>query len=173
MERVWYVHGHMGVYLTIADDPFVESGDQWMGFYWKDGKDQLMARSGDLPPTASSSTSTGTLTGNPWTTFTMTLREPTTLEAPLDLARFLITSLTFMRTIKKIDMLVDDVVVLEVEKSVSGKRRVTRKGLRTTSAAGMMSVTSVDATGIAISARVMAWLSGKCLCVCYLTDSLH
>ena len=132
-----------------------------MGFYWKDGKDQLLARSGDLPPEASTSSSPSSSTGHPWTSFTMGLREPTPLEGPLDLARFLTTSLTFMRTIKRIDMLVDDVRVLEVEKSIKGTHRVTKKGLKVTSSAGMMSVLSVDATGMSITANVMKWLSGK------------
>ena len=139
----------------------MESGDKWMGFYWKDGKDQLLARSGDLPPEALSSSSPSPSTGHLWTSFTMGLREPLLLEGPLDLARFLITSLTFMRTIKRIDMLVDDVRVLEVEKSIKGKQRVIKKGLRTTSSAGIMSVLSVDATGMSITANVMKWLSGK------------
>jgi hypothetical protein len=143
-----------------ADDPFVESGDKWMGFYWKDGKDQLLARSGDLPPSASSSSTQTSSTGNPWTNFTMTLREPTILEGPLDLARFFITSLTFMRTMKKVDMLVDDVKVLEVSKRVKGKGKVAKKGLRTSSGAGMMTVSGVDATGMVITARVMQWLAG-------------
>ena len=146
---------------SVCDDPFVESGDKWMGFYWKDGKDQLLARSGDLPPTASTSASYTTLTGNPWTSFTMGLREPTLLEAPLDLARFLVTSLTFMRTIKRIDMLVDDIAVLEVSKGIKGKQRVGRKGLNGTSPASMMSVQAVDATGMIITAKVMKWLSGE------------
>lgn len=90
----------------------------------------------------------------------MTLREPTILEGPLDLARFFITSLTFMRTMKKVDILVDDVKVLEVSKSVKGKDRVYRKGLRTTSSAGMMTVTNVDATGMSIEAKVTQWLAG-------------
>lgn len=91
----------------------------------------------------------------------MGLREPTVLDGPLDLARFLITSLTFMRTIRKIDMLVDDIKVLEVEKSIKGKQRVGKKGMKTTSSAGMMTVTSVDATGMSITAKVMQWLSGE------------
>jgi hypothetical protein len=144
-----------------VDDPFVESGDKWMGFYWKDGKDQLLARSGDLPPSSSSSAPEPSSSGNPWTSFTMALREPTLLEGPLDLARFFITSLTFMRTMKKIDMLVDDVKVLEVEKRVKGKERVHKKGLKQTSSAGMMTVTGVDATGMVITAKVMQWLAGK------------
>ncbi|WVW83952.1 hypothetical protein I302_105975 [Kwoniella bestiolae CBS 10118] len=144
---------------SVCDDPFVESGNKWMGFYWKDGKDQLLARSGDLPPSASSSTSEPSLTGNPWTSFTMGLREPSLLEGPLDLARFFITSITFMRTIRKIDMLVDGVKVLEVEKSVKGKNKVTKKGLKMSSTNGMMTVMGVDATGMVITAKVMQWLS--------------
>lgn len=132
-----------------------------MGFYWKDGKDQLLARSGDLPPAASTSTAASSSSGNPWTSFTMTLREPTILEGPLDLARFFVTSLTFMRSMKRIDMLVDDVKVLEVTKSIKGKERVYKKGLKQSSAAGMMSVAGVDATGMVITASVMKWLAGE------------
>ncbi|KAK8864438.1 hypothetical protein IAR55_001687 [Kwoniella newhampshirensis] len=146
---------------SVCDDPFVESGDKWMGFYWKDGKDQLLARSGELPPSASSSTAEPTLTGNAWTSFTMSLREPSLLEGPLDLARFFITSITFMRIVKKIDMLVDGVKVLEVEKSVKGKNRVSKRGMKTSSANGMMTIMGVDATGIFITAKVMKWLSAS------------
>lgn len=66
-----------------------------------------------------------------------------------------------MRTMKRVDMLVDDVKVLEVSKSVKGKERVHRKGLRNTSSAGMMTVTGVDATAMIITAKVMQWLAGK------------
>jgi hypothetical protein len=130
-----------------------------MGFYWKDGKDQLLARSGDLPP--SDSTVDPSTTGNPWTTFTMDLREPGPLEGPLDLARFFVTSLTFMRTMKKIDMLVDDVRVLRISKQVKDKIKVTRRGIKTSSTHGMMTVTGVDATGMTITADVMQWLAGE------------
>jgi hypothetical protein len=108
-----------------------------------------------------------TLTGNPWTTFTMALREPMLLEEPLDLARFFITSLTFMRTMRKIDMLVDDIKVLEVEKSVKRKKAVSRKGLKATSSRGMMTVMSVEETGMIITAKVMQWLAGKFRCCSY------
>ncbi|WVF71489.1 hypothetical protein IAT40_006295 [Kwoniella sp. CBS 6097] len=144
---------------SVCDDPFVESGDKWMGFYWKEGKDQLLARSGDLPSSASSSTAEPSLTGNPWTSFSMGLREPALLEGPLDLARFFVTSITFMRTVKKIDMLVDGVKVLEVEKSIKGKNSVMKKGLKNNSVGGMMTIMGVDATGMIITAKVMQWLS--------------
>lgn len=146
-----------------ADDPFVESGNKWMGFYWKDGKDQLMARSGDLPPSASTPGHASTLSGNPWTSFTMNMRDPSVLEGPLDLARFLVTSLSFTRSIKQVDMVVDDIPVLEVSKTVKGKERVGVKGMRDTSTGGMMKVKSVDATGMVITAKVTQWLAGAAL----------
>jgi hypothetical protein len=134
-----------------------------MGFYWKDGKDQLLARSGDLPPSSTPEAERST-SGNPWTTFTMALREPAPIEAPLDFARFLVTSITFMRTIKRIDMIVDDTKVLEVRKDIKGQSGVSRAGLNTTSSVGMMKVVGVDATSMVITARVMKWLSGELEC---------
>jgi hypothetical protein len=141
-----------------------------MGFYWKDGKDQLLARSGDLPPSASASSSSSpdrSLSGNPWTSFTLNLREQEILEGPLELARFLVRSLVFMRRMKKIEMLVNDVKVFEVTKTVQGKERVIRKGLKQKSTAGMMTVADVDSTGVVMTARVSKWLAGeytlKCL----------
>ena len=132
-----------------------------MGFYWKDGKDQLMARSGDLPPSAGSSSSASpTLSGHPWTSFTMNLRDPSALEGPLDLARFLVTSLSFTRSIRQVDMLMDGVPVLEVSKSVKGTERVGVRGMRDTSNGGMMKVRNVDATGMVITAKVTKWLAG-------------
>lgn len=91
----------------------------------------------------------------------MDLREPAPLEGPLDLARFFVTSLTFMRTMRKIDMLVDDVRVFRVTKEIRANTRVSQRGLKTTSANGMMKVTGVNATGMMITAEVMQWLSGK------------
>lgn len=135
-----------------------------MGFYWKDGKDQLMARSGDLPPSSKPSSSrSATLSGNPWTSFTMNLRDPSVLEGPLDLARFLVTSLSFTRSIRQVDMVMDDIPVLEVTKSVQGKERVSVRGMVDTSTKGMMKVKSVDATGMVITAKVTQWLAGMLL----------
>jgi hypothetical protein len=101
----------------------------------------------------------------------MNLREPTLLEGPLDLARFFITSLTFMRAMRKVDMLVDNVKVLEVEKSVRGRQRVGKRGMKDTSSAGMMKVTGVDKTEMVITAKVMEWLSSKSRSLIVLTGS--
>lgn len=27
--------------FSVTEEPFVTSGSDWMGFYWKDGKDQV------------------------------------------------------------------------------------------------------------------------------------
>ena len=58
-------------------------------------------------------------------------------------------------------MLVDDIRVLEVTKDIKGKQRVGKRGLKTTSGAGMMTVSSVDETGMVMTAKVMQWLAGK------------
>jgi hypothetical protein len=146
-------------YVLILDDPFVESGDEWMGFYWKDGKDQLLARSGKL--SQDDITHDPSTSGRPWTSFTMDLREPSVLEGPLDLARFFVTSLTFMRTMTKIDMLVDDVRVLRISKEATIEKRVDKGGMTKTSTNGMMKVQNVHTTGSVITVEVMQWLAGK------------
>lgn len=128
-----------------------------MAFHWKDGKDKLLARSGHLPKAMDNASS---LSGNPWTTFSMALREPSLLEGPLELARFFVTSITFMRTVKKIEMLVDGISVLEVEKVVKRKERAERGGLHTMAAGGIMTVMNVDVTDMVITAKIMKWLEG-------------
>nr|ODN97578.1 hypothetical protein L204_02996 [Cryptococcus depauperatus CBS 7855] len=142
--------------FSVCDGPFVESGDRWMAFYWKDGKDQLLARSGKIPEPSSLEPS---LTGHPWTTFTMTLREPSLLDSPLDLAKFFTTSITFMRTVKRIDMFVDGIRVFQVGKKVTEKERVGRPGMKSASTGGMMNIVRVDATGMEITVHIMKWLA--------------
>lgn len=90
----------------------------------------------------------------------MALREPSLLEGPLELARFFVTSITFMRTVKKIEMLVDGISVLEVEKVVKRKERAERGGLHTMAAGGIMTVMNVDVTDMVITAKIMKWLEG-------------
>lgn len=90
----------------------------------------------------------------------MALREPSPLEGPLELARFFATSITFMRTVKKIEMLVDGISVLEVEKVVKRKERAEKGGLNTTASGGMMTVMNVDVTDMIITAKIMKWLEG-------------
>ncbi|KAG8883551.1 hypothetical protein FRB97_006398 [Tulasnella sp. 331] len=59
--------------FSVTDEPFVTSGGQWMGFYWKDNKDQLFARRGALPPSNTSASVDPNPKVNPWTSFVMPL----------------------------------------------------------------------------------------------------
>lgn len=81
--------------FSITESPLVESGTKWMGFHWKNGGDQLFARSGVLPEMSREAlgggegegSGTGTLTGNPWTRFSMDMRNVSPIEGPLDFAK--------------------------------------------------------------------------------------
>lgn len=71
--------------FSVTESPMVESGDRWMGFHWKNGGDQLYARTGSLPQVEDGAS--GSLTGAPWTRFSINLRNPTPLEGPMDFMR--------------------------------------------------------------------------------------
>ncbi|KAJ7251757.1 hypothetical protein B0H12DRAFT_1118770 [Mycena haematopus] len=58
------------VYFTSEDHYSTCFVAEWMGFYWKDDKDQLFARRGPLPPNTTDNPS------NVWTSFEMPLRQP-------------------------------------------------------------------------------------------------
>lgn len=163
--------------FSVTEQPMVVSGDRWMGFYWKDGGDQLYARTGERKADVGKNTDEGapSSTGNPWTSFTMDLRTPTPLDQPLDFARFLITSLTFMHTIRRIEMYVDEWEMLVIDKDVGElerldvpgeKARETQgrgfwsvptmtKDVGSTSPGGIMHVHSINSTTVRISASVM------------------
>lgn len=131
----------------------VTSGHQWMAFYFKDGKDQLYARSGALPADQMD---------DGQTSFTMDLRNPAPLDGPLDLARFLVTSLTFMLKIRRVEMWIDDWNILALSKDVGVNTPVEtasfsrRRGL--TSPEGIMRIQGVDSTSVKITATAMRWL---------------
>lgn len=164
--------------FSVTEQPMVVSGDRWMGFYWKDGGDQLYARTGERKPESGVKTTdedSPSSTGNPWTSFTMDLRTPTPLDQPLDFARFLITSLTFMHTIRRIEMYVDEWEMLTIDKDVGGLEKVNvaqdkakepqsrgfwggpavTRETGSTSPGGIMRVHNVDSTTVKISASVM------------------
>lgn len=82
--------------FSICDAPAVESGDKVMGFFWKDGGDQLFVKQALVPLTEQERT------GTQWTSFSMELREQTPMPSPSDFARFLSTSLGFTASIRNI-----------------------------------------------------------------------
>ncbi|KAG8813716.1 hypothetical protein FRC17_001459, partial [Serendipita sp. 399] len=104
--------------FSITEEPFVTSGTKWMGFYWRDGKDQLYARRGDLPAAT-------TDPAPPWTAFTLPLRETGPLPgAPLDLLRFLASSITFMNTLATVELFLDGTRLGKIAKEVGSPQPI-------------------------------------------------
>ncbi|KAF8549064.1 ATPase domain of HSP90 chaperone/DNA topoisomerase II/histidine kinase, partial [Imleria badia] len=73
--------------FSVTDRPFVSSQGYGMQFHWRDNKDQLYVRRGNLPSRE---------IPNQWTTFEMPLREAGPIPPALDFLRFLASSITFM-----------------------------------------------------------------------------
>ncbi|KAF9650775.1 hypothetical protein BDM02DRAFT_3140374 [Thelephora ganbajun] len=135
--------------FSITEEPFVTSGGQWMGFYWKDGKDQLFVRRGNLP----------NQTNDPWTTFEMDLREPAPIPAAFDFIRFLIFSITFMVHLREVSVYFDDKRLARLTKDVGIPKRLTiPRGLRPTSPRGLMNIEGLESTPLRITAEVINWV---------------
>lgn len=137
--------------FSVTEEPFVTSGDQWMGFYWKDKKDQLFARRGQLPSD-----------GNPmpiWTTIEMTLREPAPIPVPFDFTRFLASSITFMTHLSEVVVYFDDKRLVRLAKSSGISKEIgIPNGLQNSSPLGIMSVKDIKSTPLHINAEVMRWV---------------
>ncbi|KAJ6558581.1 hypothetical protein DFH09DRAFT_1037162 [Mycena vulgaris] len=138
--------------FSVTDDPMVKSGDEWMGFYWKDNKDQLFARRGPLPPKTSEDSTV-------WTSFEMPLRQPAPMPVPFDFTRFLASSITFMAYLSEVSVYFDDKRLVRLRKE-SGVPKVLGipKGLQSRSRLGMMNVTGVNSTSLRIQADTMRWV---------------
>lgn len=135
--------------FSVTEEPFVTSGDQWMGFYWKDGKDQLFARRGKLPEGRHSR----------WTTFSMPLREPGPPPIPFDFIRFLASSITFMTHLSEVSVFLDGRRLARLKKDRGMPRSISlRKGLKSETAKGTMRITGVNVTTLHIKAEVMQWV---------------
>ncbi|CAE6441272.1 unnamed protein product [Rhizoctonia solani] len=137
--------------FSVTEEPFVKSGTEWMGFYWRNGGDQLFARRGDLPADSKDSE---------WTSFEMPLREAAPLPGlPVDMARFLATSLTFMTHLRSVSMYFDGKCLAKVEKEVGSPRKLAiPRGLKLTSPGGMMNATGMSSTSLYMKATVLRWV---------------
>ncbi|KAG8709367.1 hypothetical protein FRC08_018375 [Ceratobasidium sp. 394] len=124
-----------------------------MEFYWRNGGDQLFARRGDLPPDTSSNS-------GEWTSFEMPLREAAPPPGlPVDIARFLATSLTFITHLRSVSMYFDGRCLAKVEKEVGIPRRVTiPRGLKGATPGGMMNATGVTSTSLYMKATILRWV---------------
>jgi Protein of unknown function (DUF3684) len=123
-----------------------------MGFYWKDKKDQLFARRGNLPEADYST----------WTSFEMGLREPAPLPArPLDLARFLASSITFMTNLREVSLFFNDKKLIHLTKDADKPSDVTVPRDMLTKAMTpkrTMVVRKVTSTSLHITAHVLRWV---------------
>ncbi|KAG8684005.1 hypothetical protein FRC08_013955, partial [Ceratobasidium sp. 394] len=139
--------------FSVTEEPFVKSGSEWMGFYWRNGGDQLFARRGDLPLDTSPDS-------GEWTSFEMPLREAAPLPGlPVDIARFLATSLTFMTHLRSVSMYFDGRCLAKVEKEVGVPRKVTiPRGLKGATPGGMMNATGVTSTSLHMKATILRWV---------------
>ncbi|KAJ7497138.1 hypothetical protein FB451DRAFT_1210268 [Mycena latifolia] len=137
--------------FSVTDDPMVKSGDEWMGFYWKDNKDQLFARRGPLPQRDPED--------SVWTSFEMPLRQPVPMPVAFDFTRFLASSITFMAYLSEVSVYFDDKRLVKLRKE-SGipKALGIPKSLQSRSRLGMMNVTAVNSTSLRIQADTMRWV---------------
>ncbi|KAH7337817.1 hypothetical protein B0J17DRAFT_664321 [Rhizoctonia solani] len=137
--------------FSVTEEPFVKSGTEWMGFYWRNGGDQLFARRGELPADSNNSD---------WTSFEMPLREPAPLPGlPVDIARFLATSLTFMTHLRSVSLFFDGRCLAKVEKEVGSPRKLAiPRGLKLTSPGGTMNATGMSSTSLYMKATVLRWV---------------
>ncbi|KAN0125288.1 Protein of unknown function (DUF3684) domain containing protein [Lactarius tabidus] len=138
--------------FSVTEEPWVTSGGQWMNFYWKDKKDQLYARRGNVPTPPDG-------TDDPWTTFQMTLREPGPIPPAFDFTRFLVSSITFMAHLSEVSVYFDDKRLVRLSKDSGLPREVPMlKGLKNISPDGMMTVRSVQTIPLHIEAEVARWV---------------
>lgn len=79
----------------------------------------------------------------------MDLRTPSPLPAtPLELARFLATSITFMQSLERAELFFDDVRLVLVEKDMGTMKRIeVPTGVTRASEGGLMRVEGLESTG--------------------------
>ncbi|TCD69784.1 hypothetical protein EIP91_006320 [Steccherinum ochraceum] len=135
--------------FSVTEEPFVTSGGQWMGFYWKDKKDQLFARRGTIPQQEDSKP-------DPWTTFAMPLREPAPCPIPFDFVRFITSSITFVAYLSDVSVWFDGHRLARITRERGAPSALTlRPNLKTDSSKGMMRVAGVEQIPLSIRAEVM------------------
>jgi len=127
-----------------------------MGFYWKDGKDQVRAVPPFVPGTTARLTSCklfvrrGNLpeqTDDPWTAFEMDVREPAPILAAFDFSRFLVSSITFMVHLCEVSVYLDDKRFAHVTKDVGIPQQLTLPpGLTSTGPKEFMHIKGLKST---------------------------
>ncbi|KAJ3107750.1 hypothetical protein HDU97_003420 [Phlyctochytrium planicorne] len=99
--------------FSICEEPFVSSGSECLAFFWKG--DQLFTKKGKVDDANTS----------PLTSFYLGLREPIETPNVVEFGRFLAASIAFTRSLKKVEVFIDDDRVLCLEKSIGESRPLT------------------------------------------------
>ncbi|KAG6820876.1 hypothetical protein H0H93_010220 [Arthromyces matolae] len=148
--------------FSVTEEPFVTSGEQWMGFHWKDKKDQsdlgfperdmqLFARRGELPNNGDQV--------SPWTTFEMVLRDPGPIPVAFDFSRFLTSSITFMLYLSEVSVFFDEKCLARLKKTRGIPKQLgLPKAIHPATSSGIMTIKDVKCTPLHIQAEVMQWV---------------
>jgi hypothetical protein len=104
--------------FSICENPFVSSGKQAMGFYWKE--DMLFTKRGQIPESQVTE----------WTTFFLQGRDPIPLPDRSNFAKFIATSMTFSTKLKQIEIFVDNERVLYFERKSTLPKSIENSNLQ-------------------------------------------
>ncbi|KAM0748229.1 hypothetical protein T439DRAFT_328208 [Meredithblackwellia eburnea MCA 4105] len=144
--------------FSLCDEPLVSSGTKLMGFYWKNGGDQLFVKS------ATTSEGSGEEEmgpdGKPWTTFLMELREQAPMPEPHEFAKFLATCLGFTAKIQSVSMYFDSHLLCRITKTLAPTRPIKMNpSLASTSPLKILRLERVDEVPLQLRAEVSRWVS--------------
>ncbi|TRM69687.1 hypothetical protein BD626DRAFT_474972 [Schizophyllum amplum] len=135
--------------FSVTEEPFVTSGNNWMGFHWN--KDQLLARRGQTEAKGTEA--------EKWTSFEMPLREATPIPVAFDFTRFLASSITFMTTLSEICVYLDDKRLVRLTKGNGVPKPLSfPKYMNTRGPSRMMTAKQMRSTSVHIKAEVMRWV---------------
>ncbi|GJN91725.1 hypothetical protein Rhopal_004748-T1 [Rhodotorula paludigena] len=141
--------------FSICDEPVVSSGNKVLGFYWKNGGDQLYVKSA----TDDAGLSNVSPDGKPWSTFLMDLREPAPMPEPNDFSRFLTSCLGFTQNLRALSLYFDGHLLFRVTKTLAPSRPLAlRPNLAHTSPLKLVRLQSVEEAPFQLRAEVSGWM---------------
>lgn len=141
--------------FSLCDEPVVSSGSKVVGFYWKNGGDQLYVKSA----VAEAGLRDVSDEGKPWTTFSMDVREPAPMPEPNDFARFLSSCLGFTQNLRTLSLHFDGHRIFTVTKTLApGRPLPLRQNLQSTSSQKLLRVTEIEEAPFQLKAQVSRWL---------------
>ncbi|GAA5977366.1 hypothetical protein JCM5350_002442 [Sporobolomyces pararoseus] len=141
--------------FSLCDEPVVSSGDKVLGFYWKNGGDQLYVRSA----VDESGLSNLSSEGKPWSTFLMDLREAQPLPEPNDFSRFLTSCLGFTSNLRTLSLYFDSQLLFRVHKTLAPPRTIALKSnLANYSPLKILKMTGIEEAPIQLKAEVSRWM---------------